>query len=170
MNTVKFFSLVFFFALSGTIDVSVAAEDRSLLENTGNVLVTNGRNWTDQKVLEVQLFNEDIQLNTPKLRSRLHSPDNTLPGSHGQIPNYRLNRIFLAGEDVFACGQELTCNPTNQYCSVMIGGPAGVPPIYSCVDVPDISRRPTCENIPDIGIGCQCAESGVGITVTCTAP
>jgi hypothetical protein len=53
---------------------------------------------------------------------------------------------------------------------VMIGGPKGVPPGYHCVDVPNVTSPPTCETIPDIGIGCNCTESDSGVTVTCTAP
>jgi hypothetical protein len=69
----------------------------------------------------------------------------------------------------FGCGPALVCNPTGQYCSVLRGGPAGTQPGYACVDVPG-ALQPTCESIPDIGIGCACVAVDGGVTVTCTAP
>lgn len=69
-----------------------------------------------------------------------------------------------------ACGPNLVCDPTTQYCSVFFGGPVGVPPSYACADLPeDCPSPPTCEYIRT-GIGCKCAESDGRITVTCTAP
>ena len=91
-------------------------------------------------------------------------------GSDGNITGNAAARALLAAGGSFACGPDLTCDPTTQYCWVLIGGPTGVPPGYSCVDVPNVAPRLTCETIPDIGIGCECAESDGGITVTCTAP
>jgi hypothetical protein len=73
------------------------------------------------------------------------------------------------GADSFDCGPALTCNAAKQYCSVQRGGPAGTPPGYSCISVSDTYDRPTCDNI-SVGIGCECAPSGEGVTVTCTAP
>ena len=90
-------------------------------------------------------------------------------GSDGNIAGDVADRALLAAGGTFACGPDLTCDPTTQYCWVVIGGPKGVPPSYSCVDVPDVGW-PTCESIPDIGVGCECTESDGGITVTCTAP
>jgi hypothetical protein len=69
----------------------------------------------------------------------------------------------------FDCGPALTCNAATQYCSVQRGGPAGTPPGHACVSVSGTSARPTCNNI-SVGIGCECAPSGEGVTVTCTAP
>lgn len=69
----------------------------------------------------------------------------------------------------FSCGPTLVCSPATQYCSVQIGGPAGTPPTYACVDVSG-ATPPTCENIGDVTIGCECVEAGGGVTVTCTAP
>jgi len=70
----------------------------------------------------------------------------------------------------FACGPDLVCDPTTQYCSAFFGGPAGVPPNYRCADLPDgCPSPPTCECI-STGIGYKCTESGGGITVTSTAP
>jgi hypothetical protein len=70
----------------------------------------------------------------------------------------------------FACGPNLACDPSTQYCSVVVGGPKGVPPGYSCVDVSAVTAAPTCETIPAIGVGCECTEANGGVTVTCTAP
>ena len=70
-----------------------------------------------------------------------------------------------------ACGPNLVCDPTTQYCSTFFGGPVGVPPGYTCVDLPDgCPSPPTCGCIRGRGIGCECTESGGRITVTCTAP
>jgi len=91
-------------------------------------------------------------------------------GSDGNIAGDAAERVLLAAGDNFACGPDLTCDPTTQYCWVLIGGPTGVPPGYSCVDVPNVPPPLTCKTIPSIGIGCECAESDGGITVTCTAP
>jgi hypothetical protein len=71
--------------------------------------------------------------------------------------------------DRFDCGPALSCNAATQYCSVQRGGPAGTPPGYACVSVSDTYDRPACNNI-SAGIGCECAPSGAGVTVTCTAP
>jgi hypothetical protein len=76
--------------------------------------------------------------------------------------------ILVASGD-FACGPNLTCDATTQYCSIVVGGPKGAPRGYSCVDAPDVSSPPTCERIS--AVGCECTElNGGGITVTCTAP
>jgi hypothetical protein len=71
--------------------------------------------------------------------------------------------------DSFDCGPGLTCDAATQYCSVQHGGPAGTPPSYFCVGVSDTYDRPACDNI-SVGTGCECAPSGQGVTVTCTAP
>lgn len=69
-----------------------------------------------------------------------------------------------------ACGPAFTCDAETQYCYVMLGGPAGVPPGYRCENVRNLGSPLTCETIPAIDIGCKCAESDSGVTVTCTAP
>jgi hypothetical protein len=80
------------------------------------------------------------------------------------------SQALLGAGGGFACGPDLTCDSTTQYCYVLIGGPKGVPPGYSCVDVSNVAPPLTCETIPDIGVGCECADSDGDITVTCTAP
>jgi len=80
-------------------------------------------------------------------------------------------KAAFTGGGTFACGPDLVCDPTTQYCSAFFGGPGGVPPNYRCTDLPDdCPSRPTCECIPGIGIGYRCTESGGSITVTHTAP
>jgi hypothetical protein len=69
-----------------------------------------------------------------------------------------------------ACGPQLTCDPAKQYCSILVGGPVGVPPSYSCTALPaGCGAIPTCECIRP-PIGCSCAEASGGLSVTCTAP
>lgn len=75
----------------------------------------------------------------------------------------------IEGED-FACGPDLTCDSATQYCYEIFGGPKGVAPGYKCVDVSGAVSPPTCETIPDIGIGCECTDTADGVKVTCTAP
>lgn len=68
-----------------------------------------------------------------------------------------------------ACGPNLVCNPAAQYCSVLYGGPVGVPPSYTCADFPAGSPPiPNCDNLNVTG--CKCTESFGHITVTCLAP
>lgn len=72
--------------------------------------------------------------------------------------------------DAFACGPSLSCNPDRQYCSVMTGGPVGVPPSYNCIDLPAACLpNPSCRCVAD-QIGCTCSEAAGRLTVTCTAP
>jgi hypothetical protein len=96
--------------------------------------------------------------------------DNKVARSDVNIAGEGAARALLGAGGSFACGPDLACSSVTQYCSVVIGGPKGVPPGYSCVDVPDVAPPLTCETIPDIGIGCECTESDGGVTVTCTAP
>ena len=90
--------------------------------------------------------------------------------SDGNITGNASSPVLFVEGGGFACGPDLTCDPTTQYCYVVIGGPKGVPPGFSCVDVPNVTPPLTCETIPDVGVGCECVESDGGITVTCTAP
>jgi hypothetical protein len=76
-----------------------------------------------------------------------------------------------SAEGGIACGPALACEQTTQYCHIVVGGPGGVPSGYSCADLPEGSLSPpTCENMADAWIGCECTESSGGITVTCKAP
>lgn len=77
---------------------------------------------------------------------------------------------LLAGGSGFACGPELICYEDTQYCSVVIGGPEGTAPGYDCLDLPEGAAPGSCEALPNIGIGCECSDDGLGVTVTCTAP
>ena len=88
----------------------------------------------------------------------------------GNIPTHPTDPILLVAGGGLACGPDLICNPATQYCHVLIGGPKGVPPGYNCVDVPIVGPEPTCDTIPDIGLGCECTDADGGVTVTCTAP
>ena len=88
----------------------------------------------------------------------------------GNIQTNPIAPILLVAGGGFACGPDLTCNSSTQYCHVVIGGPKGVPPGYQCVDVPAVVPGLTCDTIPDIGIGCECTEGSGGVTVTCSAP
>ncbi len=94
----------------------------------------------------------------------------TMAGGNSNIVEDGVALAFLDVGDGFACGPDLICDPAAQYCYVLIGGPKGVPNDYSCVDISAEGSLPTCETIPNIGIGCECTESDGGITVTCTAP
>jgi hypothetical protein len=70
----------------------------------------------------------------------------------------------------FACGPDLVCNASTQYCSVFAGGPVGVPKSYSCTTLPDTCLpNPSCGCLPE-RLGCTCTESEGRLTVTCTAP
>ena len=70
----------------------------------------------------------------------------------------------------FACGPDITCDRSTQYCSVFSGGPVGVPRNYACAALPDnCLSKPSCACLPE-RLGCACSETGGGITVTCTAP
>ncbi len=81
------------------------------------------------------------------------------------------NRPTLPDARGLACGADLVCNAATQYCSVMRGGPVGVPPSYACTALPqNCSPTPTCQCL-QVAIGCSCAEPERGrLTVTCNAP
>ena len=69
-----------------------------------------------------------------------------------------------------ACGPQLTCDPAKQYCSILTGGPVGVPPSYACTALPAAcGGTPTCECIGAV-IGCTCTGISGRVSVTCTAP
>lgn len=94
----------------------------------------------------------------------------TMAGGNSDIAEEGVARVLLEADDGFACGQDLICDPTAQYCYVLIAGPKGVPTSYRCVGISAEGSLLTCETIPNIGIGCECTESDGGTTVTCTAP
>ncbi len=120
--------------------------------------------------VEVELIREEPGT-IPGVKKILIQRFTLAPGA--KLENFIPSNTALArGGDGggFACGPDLVCDPTTQYCSALFGGPPGVPPGYSCVDVPNVPPPLTCETIPNIGIGCECTESDGGVTVTCTAP
>jgi len=69
-----------------------------------------------------------------------------------------------ATEETSACGPQLKCTAT-QYCSEMLGGPAGSEPSYNCLPLGDCSDCACLEVV-----GCQCIEDGDAIRVSCAAP
>lgn len=64
---------------------------------------------------------------------------------------------------MWMCGDR-TCT-ADQYCSVVIGGPAGSDPSYSCVS---LGACNTCDCLSSVG--CDCFDQGGQVTVTCYAP
>jgi hypothetical protein len=119
--------------------------------------------WRDMKIVSIENEGVDVHKGIPV---------STKSSQPLQLPVPVLTVGGSGGGDGggFACGPDTVCNRTTQYCSVLFGGPRGVPPSYACVDLPDgLPSPPTCESIP-VAIGCECIESGGGITVTCTAP
>jgi hypothetical protein len=70
----------------------------------------------------------------------------------------------------FPCGPQLSCNAATQFCAVVISGLSEQASGYQCVELPEGAAVGGCESLPRIGDGCQCSDTGAGITVTCTAP
>ena len=72
----------------------------------------------------------------------------------------------------FSCGDALQCPQDTDYCSTVIGGPAGSEPSYSCVDLPEECRaEPNCDCLSTAGVSGDCAgDAETGITVTIAAP
>jgi hypothetical protein len=93
------------------------------------------------------------------------------PDSPGAAPTPATEKVEDAANGL-ACGSDRTCDPAREYCSVFIGGPAGIPPDHRCAPLPaDCPSPPTCECIPEAVIGCRCVVSPEGeLTLTCTAP
>ena len=73
------------------------------------------------------------------------------------------------GDTGFACGPELACNRSTQYCAVVVGGPKGMATGHTCVDVPDAIAPLTCESI-NVPVGSECADTEEGVVVTTHAP
>lgn len=80
-----------------------------------------------------------------------------------------------AGDDAssenLACGAD-SCEPLAEYCSALVGGPAGSPTTYECVELPVEcigDRVPTCACFAN-DLGCDCESGPSGIMVTCSAP
>jgi hypothetical protein len=96
---------------------------------------------------------DDVAIAGGVLRTLLRSVSSQEPVGRGDV----------------ACGPNLVCASTTQYCSVRFGGPVGVPPSYACAELPRDCPSRTCECFR-AWIGCKCAEPGSQITVTCTAP
>lgn len=72
----------------------------------------------------------------------------------------------------FSCGPELQCPLDTDYCSVVIGGPAGSEPSYTCAEYPEAcAAEPTCECLEGDGLPGDCAgDAETGITITLAAP
>jgi hypothetical protein len=80
-----------------------------------------------------------------------------------------------AGSDASAqdlvCGAE-NCEPLAEYCSALVGGPAGSPTTYECAELPPEcigGGVPTCACFAN-DLGCDCDSGPEGMTVTCAAP
>jgi hypothetical protein len=65
---------------------------------------------------------------------------------------------------MWMCGDQ-TCT-ADQYCSVVIGGPAGSVPAYNCLS---LGACNTCDCFGP-PIGCDCSEEGGHVIITCYAP
>jgi hypothetical protein len=88
-------------------------------------------------------------------------------GSTSNVDTHNLSD--KSDEDSFVCGPDLACNPTTQYCFVVLGGPRGVSPGYQCQDLPADCSSSTCECFSS-SFGSKCTESDGDITVITTAP
>ena len=156
MNTLRFLGRVCLLALPLFFAGPAGAQD--------------ARDWcgAESPPLAARTFGDCALLMQPLSGPQSSAATGTLAGSDRS--DGAAAETFIVAGSGFACGPDLACNPTTQYCSVLIGGPKGVPPSHSCVDVLDVGPWPTCESIPDIGVGCECAESDGGIRVACTAP
>jgi len=71
----------------------------------------------------------------------------------------------------FACGPALRCASASEYCMVVVGGPAGSEPSYSCLALPaDCGSTPTCACLASSG-GSECSSDSDGnLTVRLFAP
>lgn len=123
-------------------------------------------NMTDRNPSMTGAFND--RTSSDRSRSGSHGASGDIAGL-GDKAAADVAALLVAGGG-FACGPDLACDPATQYCAVVIGGPKGTAPGYSCVDLPDAFSPPTCERIADIIGGCACQQSNGGVTVTCAAP
>ena len=168
MSTLKFIGLVLLLILLMPLGGTVGAQDWCRIANAQTDAATRVLNRTDKTPVMTGAFNNCSSLTQSTYRPEFDGARGDVAGPDGKAAA-DVVAFLVAGEGV-ACGPDLACDPERQYCAVVIGGPKGVPPGYSCVDVSDATFSPTCENIPDIGVGCECQELNGGITVTCTAP
>jgi hypothetical protein len=74
------------------------------------------------------------------------------------------------GGGLFACGP-LMCDGATQVCKIGVGGPAGAPPSYGCIDYPaQCVSNATCTCV-EPAVGAQlCSENGGNFTVTFEYP
>lgn len=82
------------------------------------------------------------------------------------------NRLEAFPAPCFSCGPELQCPQDTDYCSVVIGGPAGSEPSYSCAEIPEAcTAEPSCECLDGEGLPGDCSgDAETGITITLAAP
>lgn len=168
MSTLKIIGLVLLLILLMPLGGTVGAQDWCRVADARTDAATRVLNGTDKTPLMAGAFNNcssstqsTSRLEFDGVRGDVAGPDSKVAADVA---------AFLVAGGGFACGPDLACEPATQYCAVVIGGPKGVPPGYGCVAPPEAIFSPTCENIPDIGAGCECQELNGGITVTCTAP
>jgi hypothetical protein len=84
-------------------------------------------------------------------------------------------RIEVAPYPCFACGPDLRCRTSLDYCFVTRGGPPPGATTYRCAAVPAACMpTPTCtclQNQVGVTAGASCAEAGPGeLTMTLDAP
>jgi hypothetical protein len=76
-----------------------------------------------------------------------------------------------AGPASFACGSAGTTCPSTQVCKIGMGGAAGTPPSYTCVDYPaQCASMHTCACVKTAVGAAQCSESGGNVTTTFLYP
>ena len=76
-----------------------------------------------------------------------------------------------AGPASFACGSAGATCPSTQVCKIGMGGAAGTPPSYTCVDYPaQCASMHTCACVKTAVGAAQCSESGGNVTTTFLYP